>query len=65
VLQSRKQEVTFEETARQRGEYLKLIQNLKNGVVIDASQPLDDVVADINRVVLKIMGDRTEKRHAG
>lgn len=62
ILQSRKQEVTFEETARQRGAYLELVQGMKNGVVVDASQPLDDVVADVNRVILDFMAERTRKR---
>jgi len=45
VLQSRKQEVSFEETKRQRNEYLYLIKHLHNGVVVDASQ-LPDLVAE-------------------
>ena len=35
---------------------------MKNGVVIDASQPLDKVVADVNRVVLDFMAEKTRKR---
>lgn len=64
VLQSRKQEVPFEETARQRQAYLDLVKGFKNSVVIDASQPLDDVVADTNRAILEFMAKRTEKRLA-
>ena len=64
LLQSRKQEVPFEETARQRKEYLKLIKEMKNGVVVDASQSLDDVVADVNVIILDFMAQRIEKRHA-
>lgn len=63
VLQARKQEVPFEETARQREEYLKLVRDMKNGVVIDASQNLNDVVADVNEAILDFMAERTEKRH--
>jgi thymidylate kinase len=63
VLQSRKQEVPFEETARQRKEYLKLVRGMKNGVVIDASQDLNDVVAEVNEVIIDFMAKRTEKRH--
>jgi O-antigen/teichoic acid export membrane protein/thymidylate kinase len=62
VIQERKQEVSFEETARQRGEYLKLIKGMKNGIVIDASQALDDVVVDVNAAILNFMVERTEKR---
>jgi thymidylate kinase len=64
VLQSRKQEVPFEETARQRLAYLDLVKEMKNGVVIDASQPLDKVVADTNKVILDYMAKRT-KKHVG
>jgi thymidylate kinase len=59
VLHSRKKEVPFEEAARQRRAYLTLVRGMKNGVVIDASQPLSKVVADVNRVVLDFMARRT------
>ncbi|MBW1975517.1 MAG: thymidylate kinase-like protein [Deltaproteobacteria bacterium] len=62
VLQARKQEVPFEETARQRQAYLKLVRGMKNGVVVDASRPLNDVVAEVNRVILDFMAERTKKR---
>ena len=62
VLQGRKQEVPFEETARQREAYLELVRGMKNGVVVDASIPLDDVVAEVNRVILDFMAERTRKR---
>ena len=64
VLQERKQEVPIEETARQRDAYLKLVKNLKNGFVVDASQNLDDVVGDVNAIIFDIMARRMEKRHA-
>ena len=62
ILQARKKEVTFDETSRQRQAYLELVQGMKNGKVIDASQPLDKVVADVNRVVLDFMAERMRKR---
>ncbi len=62
VLQDRKQEVPFEETARQRNEYLKLFKVMENCIVIDASQTLDDVVADVNCSILNYMAERIEKR---
>jgi len=64
VLQERKQEVPFEETARQRMEYLKLVKSMENGIVIDASQGLDDVVGDVNTAILNFMAERTEKHLA-
>ena len=64
VVQNRKQEVPFEETSRQRKEYLKLIKGLKNAFVVDAGQDLDKVVAEVNAILLKFMAERTEKSHA-
>ena len=64
VLQERKQEVPFAETARQRDEYLKLVKDLKGGFIVDASQNLDSVVSDVNAIILKHMAERMEGRNA-
>jgi thymidylate kinase len=61
VLQERKQEVSFKETDRQRKEYLKLINEMENGVVVDASKSLDKVVDDVNTIIVKYLAQRTEK----
>jgi thymidylate kinase len=62
VLQSRKQEVPFEVTARQREAYQKMVSRLRNGHVIDASQPLEKVVLDVESMVLEFMEKRMAKR---
>ncbi len=62
VLQARKQEVSFEESARQRGAYLRLVQGMNNSVVVDASRPLDDVVREVNMRILDLMAARTARR---
>ena len=62
VLHARKQEVSFEELARQRGAYLRLVQGMNNNVVVDASQPLDDVVREVNMRILDLMAARTARR---
>jgi thymidylate kinase len=62
VLQSRKQEVPLEETERQRQAYLKLVQGLRNGRVLDATQPPEKVGADISGAILTFMAERTAKR---
>jgi hypothetical protein len=62
VLRQRKQEVPEAETRRQREVYLKLIQSLPNGVVIDASQPPERVAGDICSRVLERMAAQIEKR---
>ena len=35
---------------------------MKNGVVVDASRDLNDVVADVNLAILNFMAERKEKR---
>lgn len=61
VLQQRKQEVPYEETARQRDAYLKIVQAMDNGVVIDSSQPLNKVVSDVTEVIIEKMASKTKK----
>jgi thymidylate kinase len=62
VLYTRKQEIPFEEAVRQRGEYLKLAGNLPNGHLVDASKPLDEVVAETEQIILSHMAGRTARR---
>jgi hypothetical protein len=51
VLQARKQEVAPEETARQCKAYLEFIHKQRKHVVVDASQPLDKVIADVEHAI--------------
>jgi len=51
VLQARKQEVSKEETSRQRLAYLAFAKAQKSYVVVDASQTLDNVIADVEYAV--------------
>lgn len=51
VLQSRKQELSVAQTAQLRQNYLKLVQAYPSGSVVDASQPVAQVVADVQRIV--------------
>lgn len=62
LLWARKREVAFEETARQRTAYLRLVKGLPNGHVVDASEPLDRVVSNVERIVLDHMEGRVSKR---
>jgi len=61
VLHARKQEVPLEETARQREAYLKLVQSLPNGYVVDASKPIHEVVADAEKIILDHLAARTSR----
>jgi thymidylate kinase len=62
VLQARKQEVPFEETARQREAYLSLMETMKNGHVVDAARPLELVVGDVNDIILRHLTMRIARR---
>jgi thymidylate kinase len=62
VLQSRKSEVSLEETVRQRTAYQELITGLSNGHVVDAALPVERVAAQIEAIVLDFMAHRTAQR---
>jgi thymidylate kinase len=62
VLYARKQEFPFAEARRQREAYLDLVKGLSNGYVIDASKPLDQVVAEAEQVILEYLARRTARR---
>lgn len=64
VLQARKQEVPFEETARQRDAYLALARSLENGRVVDASQPFGAVSSDVGAIIVKHLAMRVTRRLA-
>jgi thymidylate kinase len=52
VLHTRKPELTLEKTRAQREAYRTLLSQLPNGRIVDATQPLDDVVRHIVRQTL-------------
>jgi len=62
ILQARKQEVEAEETARQCRAYFDFARRQSNSVILDASQPLDKVIADaehaIREALLESEGNR-------
>src|SRR5712691_12957988 len=58
TLQSRKQEVPFDETARQRRAYLSLVRGMKNVRIVNAAQPLENVAADVTDIVLRFLTNR-------
>ena len=62
MLQARKQEVSFEETARQREAYLKLTDSFPNRYVVDASMPIDSVVTDLEKIILDCLRKRATTR---
>jgi thymidylate kinase len=65
TLQSRKQEVTFDETLRHRNAYLRLVELIPRGHIIDATQPLFEEVSGIRHAVLSYLIERTRRRRSG
>lgn len=53
VLQARKREVPREESARQREAYRAFIRTQDNSVMVDAAQPMDQVIAEAYQVIEK------------
>ena len=62
VVQPRKREVPVEETALQREKYLRLVRAMPNGRIVDASRPLDEVVATVNAILLDHLAARSKAR---
>lgn len=62
VLQSRKQEVTFAESARQREVYRSVVGKMPNGRIVDGTQPLEKVAADARRLIVEFVAARTARR---
>ena len=58
VLQARKREVSFEETARQRKAYLALAAGLRDCHVVNADQPPEAVAGDVTRLILGVLSRR-------
>jgi hypothetical protein len=59
-LHQRKQEVSENETARQRAGYRALAMRTRNSYTIDASQSLDNGVNDVERIILEHMARSLE-----
>lgn len=60
VLQTRKQELTQEQAAQLRRNYLHVVNQWDRGksYIIDASQPLDQVVANVQQLLTEIRNSR-------
>jgi thymidylate kinase/O-antigen/teichoic acid export membrane protein len=62
VIQARKQEVPFVETARQRHAYLSLVEAMPNGHIVDASRPLPQVIDQVRKLILSELAARVVLR---
>ena len=65
VLQTRKSEVSTDESERQRRAYFRLVNRRWNSVVIDGSQELVRVAHAVETAVLRFLEQRIERRHRG
>jgi hypothetical protein len=65
VLQSRKQEVPLTETARQREAYCAVARDMPGGRIIDATQPIECVTADVKDAIVEFIAARTSRRFQG
>lgn len=61
-VQSRKAEVSWEETRRQRNHYRALAEQMGRSVLVDASRPVDEVVQDVEDLLLRDLERRTASR---
>lgn len=62
VLQTRTREVAAEEAARLRSEYRKVLRRQEDVVVLDASQPIEEVSAEAERAIIAQLARRTAHR---
>ena len=62
IIWARKKEVALEETIRQRQAYRGLVEPLKFGKIVEASQPVEKVVEDVDKLILDLLAARLVKR---
>jgi len=62
TLQARKQEVPFEVSQQQRKAYRDLVETMPNGKIVDGSQPLERVIANVCDAILELMAERCHKQ---
>lgn len=62
VVQARKQEVPPQETERQRHAYRALVAPMATGHFVNATQPADEVAADVKRIILRYLSERTARK---
>jgi thymidylate kinase len=62
VLQSRKQEVSLAESARQGKAYQSLVTEFNNALIINTNQPVEQVINDVLSHVLNFLESRTQQR---
>ena len=62
LLRKRKQEISAEESERQRDAYRALALRLKQGRIVDAAKSRETVAAEAQKLILDFMAERVKKR---
>jgi len=62
ALHARKRELTVSEIERQRSEYRALVASLPNGAIVNAEGSVEQVAANVERVILAHLERRTADR---
>jgi O-antigen/teichoic acid export membrane protein/thymidylate kinase/tRNA A-37 threonylcarbamoyl transferase component Bud32 len=62
VLQDRKKEVPFAETARQRERYLSLLGTMRNGHIVNAAETPEHVALDVSGLIMQHQARRIVRR---
>lgn len=62
IIQERKCEIPLDECCRQTIAYISLAKKIKKSLIVDAAQPLNYVVKEVNHSLLHSLARRTEKR---
>lgn len=62
VSDARRRDGDFRSAAHLRPAYIALVRSLRAGRIVDAARPIDAVVAEVERVILQFLGQRTLRR---
>jgi thymidylate kinase len=62
VIHARKREVPLEETRRQRAAYRSLVEAMPGGMIVDAARPIEEVTAEVDRLILRFLATRVARR---
>lgn len=63
VIQARKQEVTFEQTAQQVAAYRRFVERTPNAHLVDATQPAEQVQNEVIAIITNDIAARTRRRY--
>ena len=62
IIQQRKSEISRDECEQQTKDYIALAKKTKKSLIVDAAQPLNDVVKEVNNSLLNLLANKAETR---